>query len=74
MSDRAESIRLPQRTAIDDAGRLLALARAERDSLPPNLAARAAWQSGGPSVQEIENRICAQRGLPPLAADRRRLR
>jgi hypothetical protein len=69
MSDDPTPIRLSQRVAIDDAGRLLALARAERDSLLPDLAARAAWQSGGPSVQEIENRIRAQRGLPPLTLD-----
>lgn len=50
--------------AITDAGRILALARAERDALPPHLAARAAWQAGGPSLQEIENKIRAQRGMP----------
>jgi hypothetical protein len=53
-------------TAIEEAGRILAVARAERDALPPNLAARAAWQAGGPSLGEIENRIREQRGLPAL--------
>lgn len=52
--------------AINDAGRILALARAERDALPPHLAAQAAWQSGGPSLEEIENKIRAQRGLPSI--------
>lgn len=51
----------PSAAAINAAARVLAQARAERDSLPPRLAAEAAWWPGGPPVDEIERLICAQR-------------
>ncbi|HVK20442.1 MAG TPA: hypothetical protein VM677_03695 [Actinokineospora sp.] len=54
--------------AITAAGRILALARAERDSLPPRLAAEAAHYAGGPSVDEIERQIREMRGLPTADA------
>lgn len=43
------------------AGGLLADARARRDSLPVDQAAREAWTPGGPSVDEIAAAIRAQR-------------
>lgn len=54
--------------AIAEAGRIFAIARAERDALPPRLAAEAAYQAGGPSVDEIERQIREMRGLPAVAA------
>lgn len=38
---------------IRGAARVLALARAERDAMSPEEAARAAYEPGGPSVEEI---------------------
>lgn len=48
--------------AIEAAGRIVAGAIALRDSLPPRAAAEAAWTPSGPSVDELERRIRAQRG------------
>ena len=59
----------PSPEAIRNAGRVLAEARAIRDSLTPREAAEQAHEPGGPSVDEIEDRIREMRGLPPL--DRR---
>lgn len=46
---------------IKAAGAALARARARRDSLPPREAAEEAWTPGGPTVDELEARIIAQR-------------
>lgn len=43
------------------AGRLIARARARRDSLPARDAAIEAYTPGGPSVDEIEAQIIAHR-------------
>ncbi|MEV5538512.1 hypothetical protein AB0L13_16775 [Saccharopolyspora shandongensis] len=53
---------------IAAAGRILRDALAELESLPPRQAAESAWYPGGPSVDELERRICAMRGLPQQAA------
>lgn len=47
--------------AIAEAGAALAEALAERDALTPRQAAEAAHRPGGPSVDELEQRISAQR-------------
>ncbi|MGW1679354.1 hypothetical protein [Saccharopolyspora sp. NPDC002376] len=52
---------------IAAAGNALARARARRDSLPPRQAAELAHYAGGPSVDEIERQIRAQRGLSAAA-------
>lgn len=49
-------------TAIAEAGRAVADGLALRDSLPPQAAAEAAWTPSGPSVDELERRIRAERG------------
>ncbi|MCP2261057.1 hypothetical protein LX15_004777 [Streptoalloteichus tenebrarius] len=54
--------------AIRAAAQVFAQARADRDALPPRLAAEAAWQAGGPSVEEIEAKIRALRGLATAVA------
>lgn len=48
--------------AIEAAARALADGIALRDSMPPREAALAAWSPGGPSVDELEQRIRADRG------------
>lgn len=53
--------------ALADAGRILAAARARRDSLSPRAAALEAWDPAGPSVDELEARIVAQRSLASAA-------
>lgn len=53
---------------IDAAGRALAAGLALRDSLPPRQAADLAWTPGGPSIQELEARIRADRGMSEAAA------
>jgi hypothetical protein len=53
-------------SCIAEAGRLLAIARAERDALTPRAAAEAAHGPGGPAIDELEDLIRAHRGLPPL--------
>lgn len=46
---------------IAEAGAALAEALAERDRMTPRQAAEAAHRHGGPSVDELERRIRAQR-------------
>jgi hypothetical protein len=57
MSAYRDSLPLEQRPrydqAIADAGRIWADARARRDSLPAEDAAREAYVPGGPSVEEL---------------------
>lgn len=48
---------------IDAAGAALAQALAEQDELTPRQAAEAAHRPGGPSVDELEHRIAAQRAM-----------
>lgn len=48
--------------AIEAAARALADGIALRNSMTPLEAARAAWSPGGPSVEELEARIRADRG------------
>jgi hypothetical protein len=52
-------------TPIREAGRILARARARRDSLPVEQAAAEAYVPGGPSVDELADRIRALRGHNP---------
>lgn len=58
---------------IRRAGRVLALARAERDALPVVEAARLAYTPGGPSVEEIADKIRRHRAEAKAAdaAERR---
>ncbi|HSX68773.1 hypothetical protein [Nocardioides sp.] len=51
---------------IAAAGRALAEARALCAAMTPREQAEAAYQPGGPSVEEIEDRIRERRGLAPL--------
>jgi hypothetical protein len=44
---------IPREVAMRRAGRILAAARAERDAMTPEDAARAAYSPGGPPVEEI---------------------
>lgn len=53
----------PKSAAVDAAGWQLHLGRTERDSLPPRIAAERAWEPSGPTVDQIEQQIRAQRGL-----------
>lgn len=54
--------------AVRDAGGVLAAALAEQDALPPRQAAERAHRPGGPSVEELEDLIRAERGLAPKRA------
>lgn len=56
--------------AIAAAGRALADAIARRDALPPRAAAEEAHVPGGPSIDELEQRIRARRAAQraPVAA------
>lgn len=47
--------------ALTAAARIYADGLALRDSMTPADAAAAAWRPGGPSVEELEERIRAQR-------------
>ncbi|GAA2773052.1 hypothetical protein [Saccharopolyspora taberi] len=53
---------------IAAAGRVFRLALTEMQSLPPRQAAEAAHYAGGPSVDELEGRIRALRGIAHRAA------
>lgn len=50
--------------AIERAGRLIAAGRAEQAQRTPREAAEAAYQPGGKSIDELEDIIRTQRGLP----------
>ena len=56
----------PSPEAVRNAGRVLAEARAIRDSLSPREAAEQAYEPGGRSVDELEDVIREMRGLPKL--------
>lgn len=58
-----------RKQAIAAAGACLAQARADQAARSPREAAEAAWRPGGPSVNEIEDRIRQRRGLPPVRRD-----
>jgi hypothetical protein len=51
----------PSAEAINAAGRIVLEARRVRDSLPVEEAARRAWTPTGPSIEELEAMIRAQR-------------
>lgn len=53
---------MTREAAIEAAGQAIADGLALRDSLPPRAAAEAAWTPSGPSVDELERRIRADRG------------
>lgn len=61
MTSRAE--------AIAKAGQTLATARTVADAMAPRELAEAAHRAGGPSVDELEDRIRVRRGLPPIHQD-----
>lgn len=50
--------------AVAAAGAIYAAALAEQDEQTPREAAEAAYLPGGPSIDELENRVRARRGLP----------
>lgn len=52
---------IPREEALTRAGAALAEARRVRDSLPVEEAARRALVAGGPPLEELEQRIRAQR-------------
>lgn len=51
----------PTDAAIEGAGRILAAGYAHMDSLTPDEAAREAYVPGGPTVEELAERIRARR-------------
>lgn len=54
--------------AIAAAGVILASARASLIEKSPRESAEAAYVPGGPSVKELEQRICALLGIPDTTA------
>lgn len=52
--------------AIAAAGACLAQARADQAGRSPREAAEAAYRPGGPSIDDLEAEIRADRGLPPV--------
>lgn len=56
----------PSPAAIESAGEVLATAIAATDRMTPREQAQAAYTPTGPSIDELEDRIRARRGLPPL--------
>lgn len=60
MNNAEQTVR-PCEEAIRRAARIFAVACAERDELPVDLAARAAYEPAGPSVEDIRERIVALR-------------
>ncbi len=59
----------PSREAIREAGRVLAAARRTADAMTPRELAEAAWTpTTGCTVDELEDEIRADRGLPPRHA------
>ena len=56
----------PSAAAIKRAGRTLALGRQAMDRMTPRQQAEAAWTPTSPyTVDQLEDRIRARRGLPP---------
>lgn len=55
-----------ERECLEDAAHFLAESRAICAGMSPREQAEAAYQPGGPSVDEIEDRIRIKRGLAPL--------
>lgn len=53
---------------IDAAARVIAESNAICAGMTPREQAEAAWRPTGPSVDELEAEIRADRGLPPLQA------
>lgn len=62
-----------QQECIAAAGRALAVALERREALSPREAAEAAHRTGGPSVDELEVRIIAQRAASPSETDGARM-
>lgn len=58
-----------QSEAIAKAGQTLATARSVADQMTPRELAEVAHRAGGPSVDELEDRIRGRRGLPPIHQD-----
>lgn len=56
----------PSPEAIRQAGEVLAMAEVAMEQMTPREQAEAAYTPTGPSVNELEDRIRARRGLPPL--------
>lgn len=52
--------------ALDRAAAIIVAGLNVRDSLPPREAAQLCWTPTGPSLDEIEGRIRAMRGLPAV--------
>ena len=71
---RRQSDRAPMRgtreQAISDAAQCLATMRSTVAQMTPREQAEAAWRPGsGMTVDELEHRIRAERGLDPLAGE-----
>lgn len=67
LEDRERARRgLPSREAIRRAGEVLATAIAATERMTPREQAEAAYTPTGPSVDVLEDRIRARRGLPPI--------
>lgn len=60
----------PSQTAIEQAGHALAVTRLAAEAMSPREQAEAAYTPTGPSVDELEDEIRADRGLPPLVRAR----
>lgn len=64
---RREPLGSPSPRAIEDVGRMVLEGRRVRDSLPVEEAARRAMRRGGPSYEELVEKIRAQRAHWPAA-------
>lgn len=54
--------------ATKSAGEVLAAGRVAAEQMTPRELAEAAWTPTGPSVDELEDLVRRERGLPPAAA------
>lgn len=52
---------------IAEAGEVLAVGRVAAAQMTPRELAEAAWTPTGPSVEELEDQIRRERGLPPAS-------
>ncbi len=56
----------PSQAAIEKAGRTLAYGELAAERMSPRELAEAAYTPTGPAVDDLEDEIRADRGLPPL--------
>lgn len=59
--------RRPSAQAIREAGEVLAMADIAAEQMTPRELAEACYTPTGPPVEDLEDRIRHERGLPPIA-------